>query len=382
MGSDATPRRLLFLGNDPAYFLRMRLPVALGALDAGYTVHVACPGATTHAPLVRTGLVLHDIPMRPHGTHPADEWRTLKATTALVDTLRPDVIHAVGVKAILHGGLVARQRPSTRLVATFAGLGYAFSGIDRRSKAIRAALTPLLALGLRGRHAHTMVQNPDDGRILVRAGIVSERALTLVRGSGVDLSVWDASPLPASDPPTVVMASRLLWDKGVGELVQASRILRDRGIAARIVIAGRVEPASHHTVTEADLDAWSSDGLIAYAGFVRDVPGLLASADLVVLPSYYREGIPRALIEAAACGRPLVTTDHPGCRETVDDGVNGRLVPPRDPDALADALAELLTDADLRSRMGAASRAKAVAEFSIEHVVAQTLAVYDQVLST
>jgi glycosyltransferase involved in cell wall biosynthesis len=220
-----------------------------------------------------------------------------------------------------------------------------------------------------------IVQNPDDAEALARMGVDRAR-IRLIPGAGVDTERFSPRPEPEG-VPVVMLASRLLWDKGVGEFVEAARRLKGRG---RFVLVGAPDPHNPASVTEADLRAWREEGVIEWWGAQEDMPATLNAAHIICLPSY-REGMPKVLLEAMACGRPVVTTDAPGCRDCVADGDNGLLVPVRDAQALAVAIERLLDDAALRRRMGQRGRERAVAEFSQERVIAETLAVYRQVES-
>jgi glycosyltransferase involved in cell wall biosynthesis len=222
------------------------------------------------------------------------------------------------------------------------------------------------------------VQNPDDARMLVEAGVPAS-LIRRIPGAGVDLNLFRPQPEPAGIPMALFPA-RLLWDKGAGEFVAAARILRKRNIALRFVLAGEPDSANPSSVSHEQLRAWVLEGVIEHSGWIQDMPGLLAASHLVCLPSYYGEGIPKSLIEAAAAGRPIVTTDMPGCREVVSDGRNGYLVPPRDAEALANALERLSTNAEMRRRMGSEGRRRAEESFGLEAVIQQTLGLYEEAL--
>jgi glycosyltransferase involved in cell wall biosynthesis len=234
---------------------------------------------------------------------------------------------------------------------------------------VTRALKRLTAQGL------TIVQNPDDRAMLLELGLDPGR-IRLIPGAGVDLDVFRPTATP-SGPPMVVMATRLLWDKGVAEFVAAARLLRARGVDARFVLAGEPDPLNPATVSPDDVANWTREGIIEYAGFVADMPGLLSRSHVVCLPSY-REGLPKSLIEAAAAGRAIVTTDVPGCREAVRDGYNGFLVPARSANDLATALERLIVDPVLRDEMGRHGRTLAERRFGQDDIIRQTLAVYDE----
>ncbi len=223
-----------------------------------------------------------------------------------------------------------------------------------------------------------ILQNPDDLERLAAAGAARQR-LVLIAGSGVDLQRITPQPEP-DGPVAVLLASRMIWKKGVAILVEAARRLRAEGVAARFLLAGDSDPGNPAAIPPAQLADWAREGVVEWLGFEDDMPALLAGSHIVCLPSSYGEGVPKSLIEGAAAGRPLVTTDTPGCRSIARDGENGILVPPENPDALAAALRRLIEDPALRRQMGARGRAIAEAAFGLDRVNAETLALYRDLL--
>lgn len=293
---------------------------------------------------------------------------------------RPDVVHGFTIKCAVYGALVGRLVKAGRINAV-AGMGYVFISDSLKARLLRPSLRLLMRAALGGARARLILQNPDDVQLFEKARIVPLERIRLLRGSGVDCSRF----LPPSDectsseaPLRVVLAARMLWDKGVGEFVEAARLLKSEGRQLRFVLAGVPDPGNPAAIAEETLLGWQAEGPVEWLGHVADMPTLLAEADVVVLPSY-REGLPKSLIEAAACARPLVTTDAPGCREVVTHGVDGLLVPVREAEALARAIATLQDDPALARRLGEAARAKALAEFDERVVIEQTLAVYNEV---
>jgi glycosyltransferase involved in cell wall biosynthesis len=237
-----------------------------------------------------------------------------------------------------------------------------------------------MRLALGGARSRLVLQNPDDARLFERAGIVAASRVRLIPGSGVDCSRFaPRGARDSGDPLRVLLPSRLLRDKGVHEYVAAARRLLGEGRRIRFLLAGDPDPGNPAAVPESSVRGWMSEGVLEWLGHVDDMPGLLGKVDVVVLPSY-REGLPKGLVEAAACGLPLVTTDVPGCREVVTDEVDGLVVPVRDPIALAEAIARLQDDPGLAARLGEAARAKALAAFDEKIVLARTLAVYEEVV--
>lgn len=365
-------RKLLFLVTEDWYFVSHRLPLAVAAREAGYAVSVATR-VRRHGDVIRAaGVRLIPFENSRSSLNPFGELWTLLRLIALWLRERPDVAHHVAMKPVLYGSLAARIAGTPRVINALAGMGWLFSSGHGLARALKPLVRGALRVALRS--GTVLVQNPDDASLLAAMGVPAAR-IRRIAGSGVDLTSFSPRPEP-DGTPVVLLCARLLWNKGVGEFVDAARLLRDRKIAVRFVLAGEPDRANPAAVPRERIEAWVAQGLVEYAGWVEDMPRLLAGSSVVCLPSYYGEGIPKALIEAAACGRAIVTTDTPGCREAVHAGDNGLLVPPRDPAALAEALTRLLGDPPLRRRMGARGRARAEQEFGADYVIGQTLALY------
>jgi glycosyltransferase involved in cell wall biosynthesis len=305
---------------------------------------------------------LHDLRML---------WRLLR----LYRRERPDIVHHVAMKPVLYGSFAARLACTPHVVNAFAGMGWLFTSGAGLAQWLKPAVR--LALRLAVRAGIILVQNPDDARLVSRLGVPESR-IRRIAGSGVDLERFRPTPEPDS-PPIVLFAARLLWDKGAGEFVAAACLLRERGARARFLLAGEPDPLNPASIPEKQVTAWVEEGAVERLGWVADMPALLSACHVVCLPSY-REGLPKSLIEAAAAGRPIVTTDVPGCRDVVRDGDNGLLVPPNDAPALARAIDRLICDGDLRRRMGARGRVRAEREFGLDRIIQQTLSLYDEAI--
>ncbi|MEO6967483.1 MAG: glycosyltransferase family 4 protein, partial [Rhodanobacteraceae bacterium] len=283
-----------------------------------------------------------------------------------------------------YGSLAARLARVPARINAVAGLGYVFASNERKARLLRPLVRVLLRLALRGRGARLILQNSDDKASFEKFGLIKGVRADLIPGSGVDCTRFtprSGQRNVASAQPCVLLAARLLWDKGIAEYVQAARALRLEGRKIRFLLAGIPDPGNPAAIPEPTVRGWAAQGVLEWLGHVDDMHDLYTSVDVVVLPSYYREGLPKSLIEAAACALPLVTTDMPGCREVVTDGVDGLLVPPRDADALARAIARLLDSPELAARLGQAARAKALAEFDERIVIKRTQNVYRELLS-
>jgi glycosyltransferase involved in cell wall biosynthesis len=377
------PPRVLIVVNVEWFFLSHRLPIALGLKDAGCDVEVAAgveQGLDTE--IERHGLRFTRLALRRASMNPLHDLMLLVRLYRLYRSKRPDVVHHVAIKPVLYGSLAARLARVPAIVNAVPGLGYLFSD-GTGLKAIKARLAMFAyRLSCRGRQVRLIFQNPEDRDSFVAAGVAVPARTVLIRGSGVDVRRFQPSPEPEG-PPVVLMASRMLWDKGVAELVEAARLLRTAGgPPCRFVLAGDPDVANPRSVPAAQLEAWQREGVLEWWGHQRDMPAVMRQAALVVFPSFYREGVPKVLLEACAAGRAIITTDLPGCREVVRHGENGLLVPPRDIRALAEAIAALLADPALRERMGRAGRIRAVEEFSETSVVDATLRLYREILGS
>ena len=367
-------RRLLFVVNEAGFFLSHRLPLAIAARNAGYQVHVATRPGDGTADLVGRGFAHHAVQMSRSGRNPLAELRSLLALVALMRRLDPAIVHLVTIKPVLYGGIASRLAGIPAVVAAISGLGFVFSGDSWKARILRPFVTALYRLALKHRNLRVIFQNPADRKVFVAAGLVDARHTTLIAGSGVDLREYAESAEPGG-LTTVVLAARLLKDKGVFEFVGAAKQLRSEGLRARFLLAGEPDPGNPASVGAQDIAAWKAAGDVEVLGFRSDIATLFSQAHIVVLPSY-REGLPKVLVEAAACARAVITTDSPGCRDAIEPDVTGLLVPPRDVPALATAIRHLVEDAALRQSMGAAGRRLAERDYGIEGIVESHLQIY------
>jgi glycosyltransferase involved in cell wall biosynthesis len=368
-------RTLMFVVNVDWFFLSHRLPIALEAMRQGYQVHIATGLTDKQGELERHGLVVHPLALDRSSAGLGNAWRTMVQLWQIFRAVRPDVVHLVTIKPVLLGGLVARLAGVPAVVAAVSGLGFVFVAKGVKASARRWLVGGLYRLALGHYNLKVIFQNPDDQTSLVRLAHLPDRKVAMIRGAGVDLTQHCVMPIPPG-MPVVVLAARLLADKGVLEFVQAARLLRHRGCNARFVLVGTVDTANPTSLSDAEVSAWVQYGVVEWWGHRADMPHVLAAARVVVLPSYYGEGLPKVLIEAAACGRVVVTTDHPGCRDAIDPGVTGILVPVRNSMALADAMETLINDPVRCKVMGDAGRALAEKAFDVRQVVAEHLQIY------
>lgn len=363
-------RNCLLVDHAVNEILQYRMDLVRTVRKAGFNVHVAVPregGLDAISRLVPT----HGFHLRRTSTNPIDEMRCCISLLQLYRRLRPVLVHHIGLKPTLYGGIAARLAGVPAVVNTLTGLGYLFTTNTVKTRFLRSIVARGLQFSFRHEKSCAIFQNPDDrDRTLARG----ERAV-VIRGSGVNLSLFAPEPEPEG-PPMVLMASRLLWEKGVGDFVAAARALRRQGIQVRFVLLGKPDLDHPSAIPLSILRRWHDAGDVDYLGWRDDMPALIAQSHIVCLPSSYGEGVPRILLEAAASGRPIVATDAPGCREIVRDGENGLLIPAGNIEALVGAIKRLVVDAGLRATMGKRGREIAVHEFSLEHVLDTTCAVY------
>jgi glycosyltransferase involved in cell wall biosynthesis len=371
-------RRVLFLVASDWYFWCHRLPLAQRIVAAGYDVYVATPPGRFEAAIRAAGLHHISVPLDRQGRNPFRDLRTVERLIKLYQDVQPDVVHHVALKPIVYGSLAARVTGVPAVVNAMPGMGYVFLSKQLLSRAIRPGVMAAFRLLVNAPNSRVILQNPDDLAKWVGWRVMRPDRVVIIRGAGIDTDRFVPTPEP-TEPPLIVLPARLLYDKGVGEFVEAAKMLR--GSKARFALAGEGDPGNPASVPPAQLKAWADEGAVELFGWQDDMAPVLARSNVVCLPSY-GEGLPKALLEAAACGRAIVATDVPGCREIVRHGENGLLVPPRDSSALASALKVLIEDPGLRQRMGLRGRELAVTEFSADVVARATLDLYKQLLQS
>ncbi len=372
--------RLLFVVNSAEFFLSHRLPLALGAVSAGLDVAVATPAGAGVEGIVSHGFLHHPIAMTRRGTHLWQEAVSVWQLAKLFRRIRPDIIHTVTIKPVLYGGIAARVVGSSAVVSAITGLGEVFIAQGIMAQIRRHAVMQGYRLALRHSRSRVIFQNPDDQAQFVEKRLVAPRHAVLIRGSGVDMASFPMTPEP-DGAPVVMLAGRMLWSKGVAEFVAAARHLHAQNLNARFVLVGDTDPGNPQAIPASILAEWQQEGVIDWWGFRPDMAKVLAAAHVVVLPTYYGEGVPKVLIEGAALGRALVATDAPGCREIVHNERGGLLVPSKDVAALERAMVRLIGDTALRHTFGAYAAQLARAEFSVERVISDTFDLYASLLS-
>jgi glycosyltransferase involved in cell wall biosynthesis len=374
-----TTRRLLLLISEDWYFWSHRLSLARAAVAAGYEVALATRVSRYQEAIEREGIRV--FPLRwfeRASTMPGRELATMVELLRIYRQFRPDIAHHVALKPVIYGALAARLTGVPTIVSAIAGLGFVFQSKSRTARALRPLVASAMRFTLNPHRGCVIVQNDADRRALIDQALAVEDRIEIIRGSGVDLAQFAATPEPEG-PPVVVLPARMLWDKGVGEFVEAARMLRADKVQARFVLVGQPDRQNPHSVARSQLEAWVHEGAVEWWGLRLDMPAVLSHAHVVCLPSYH-EGLPKVLLEAAACARPIVATDIPGCREIARPGENALLVPVGDAKSLADAIRTLLADPQLRRTFGAAGRRTVEQQFTDQMVAQQTLALYARLL--
>lgn len=374
----AGPPRVVYLVSEDWYFISHRLPMARAARKAGFEVHVATRVDRHRAAIKAEGFFLHPLEWSRGSLNPLNLRKLVGAVRKVYRELKPDLAHHVSVEASIVGSFAAIGLPFA-CVNAITGLGNLFYGGSTQEKITRWPLQATLGWLLRRPRSTVLVQNPDDLATIKGLGVDPSR-IVLIPGSGVDTDMMRVLPEPAG-AVTVAFVGRLLEYKGIRTLVAAHEVLSLRGGNIRLLIAGLPDETNRNSVTAAEVAEWTKQRNIVHLGYVDDIRGLWAQAHIAALPSRVGEGMPLSLLEAAACGRPLIATDTPGCRDLVRNGVNGALVARDDVPGLADAIGRLASDAELRRRYGEASRALVEREYSSQRVGRDLVALYRRLLS-
>ena len=367
---------LVYLVTEDWYFMAHRVPMAVAAQRAGYDVHVVTHVDKHRAAIEELGFRVHTVDWRRGSIDPFAFLNSIRAVRRHYCAIAPDLVHHVALQPTIVGSLAASGLACVRLNA-LTGLGFAFTSETLTARFVRPILRALLRYAFGDAQAAVLVENPDD-RGAVKALGAAEKRIFIIAGSGVDTDKLRPLPEPP-EPVTIAFAGRLLKDKGIRTLVEAHEILARRGQPVRLLIAGEPDRANPASVPSKEIAEWSRRPGVTMLGHVADIRNVWKDAHIAVLASR-REGLPMSLLEAAACGRPIVASDVPGCREVARSGVNALLVPPNDPEALADAVGQLSRDKELRRKFGEAGRLLVEREYSAKRVGSDIVALYSQLL--
>ncbi len=371
--------KLLIIVNEDRFFLSHRKEVALAAQKAGWNVTVVCKDTGQRKDVEALGLEMLELPVNPTGMNPIQEFKTWRFLHRLYRKNRDAIVHHVGLKNILWGGLAAKLARIHGVVNAVSGLGTIFSG-DKLGMTAKGILA-IMQFSNKRKRVKVIFQNQEDKSLFLRYGVVAESQVEFIKGSGVDLNDFKYVPEPENETLKVVFSARMVKEKGVIELIEAAEQLRQAYEGkVEFWLCGRLA-VNADAVSKEELETRCDGKYIKWLDFQKDMKSVLEQCHIMAFPSYYREGVPKSLIEACAVGRPIVTTDSVGCKDVVDDGVNGFLVPARNSEVLAQKLRILIDDKDMRVRMGKSSREKAEREFDITGVVNKHLEIYNMVKS-
>ncbi len=369
--------KLAILINDLSFFCSHRLPIAEAAKDKSFNVVIGYGelGGADPQLLKEKGLNISYVPMQRAGFNIFKNLQSFFYIWCFFKRERPDIAHLITIKPYLFGGIIARIIGIPSLVSAVSGLGTIFINKNLKSKLLRLLIYPLYKLAFNHLNQIVIFQNQDDASELLKMGLLSKSKVRLIRGSGVKLENFFNFE-ENMGVPVVCFAARLLIDKGVYDFISAARLLKKKGIRARFLLAGDLDIQNPSGIKKNELNKIKEEGYVEIIGFQKDIPKLYAMSHIICLPSY-REGLPKALIEAAAASRPIVTTDVPGCRDAIIPNKTGILVPMKNSEALANAIQDLIENPEKRLSMGRAGRELAEKDFAIEDIVNAHLKIYD-----
>lgn len=369
-------KKLLMIVNEDRFFLSHRKEIAVAAQETGWDVTIVCKDTGRWKELEALGLKALELPINPTGMNLRQELRTFWFLYTLYIKNKDAVVHHVGLKNILWGGLAAKLTGVRGVVNAVSGLGAIFSG-EKMGMTAKGILA-VMRFANRRKSVKVIFQNQEDRNLFLQHGVVTEDQVAFIKGSGVDLNEFKYVPEPDSETLKVVFTARMVKEKGVIELIEAAERLR-KAYEGRLEfwLCGRLA-VNADAVSKEELERRCDGRYIKWLDFQKDIKSILEQCHIMAFPSYYREGVPKSLIDACAVGRPIVTTNSIGCKDVVDDGVNGFLVPVRDSEALARKLRILIEDKELRVRMGKAARQKAEQEFDLEKVIKKHLEIYNR----
>ena len=371
--------KVLFVITEDWFFHSHFLDRAKYIASSGGTVGIATRFSIHEEELRDLGFELFPINFSRRGLNPITEFITALKIRRIVRRFKPDIAHNIALKPVVtgtFGELLGRQGV---VINALVGMGYIFTSTDTRASVVKPILSRILKFLLRSNSVHVVIENPDDLNSLVDEDFVRKSQISLIRGAGVDLIAFPLEP-EATGPVVVTMVSRILRDKGVLEFINSASQLLAKMPEVKFQIVGEPDLGNPSAIEQSEIDSWESLPNVKYLGRRSDIADILKGSHIVCLPSY-REGLPKSLLEALSSGRPIITTDVPGCREVCEDGVNGLLIPARDSIALSDAIEKLAINPELRQAMGRAGRMRAESEFSSELVCTQTLDLYRRLMS-
>lgn len=371
-------KRLLLVINEDRFFLSHRVRIAEKARENGWHVTLVTKDTGLRKAIEDMGFPYVELPINPTGMNPVDELRLLNFLISLFRNNKDALIHLVGLKNMMWGGIAAKIVRTKGVLFAVSGLGTLFG--EEQNPIISKAIQQLVKMGMHRKNGAVIFQNHEDEQLFIDNNIVGKSRLNFIKGSGVDLNKFHKKEKAEDSPVKIIFTARMIKEKGVEDLVKAAEILRPKYEGkVEFLLCGDLS-ANPKALSKKELDPLFDGKYIKWLGHCNNIPELLSEADIMCFPSYYREGVPKSLLEASAASLPIVTTDSVGCRDTVEEGLNGFIVPPHSPERLAEALEKLIENKELRERMGAYSRRKAEREYDVEEVAKKHLEIYDTLL--
>lgn len=376
--------KIALFANTDWYLYNFRLSTALRLRALGAEVVMVSPPGDFGARFAEHGIRWLTLPMDRSSLNPLREVLLLRALTRLLAAERPDLLHNFTAKCAVYGALAARMAKVPATVNAVAGMGYVFASDSMKARTLRPIVTGLMRQSLGHGNSRVILQNPEDAEMFTSLRLAPRDKVRMIRSSGVDTELFFPvqRAADAPQPLRVLLAARLLWEKGIREFAEAAMLLRQQGRKIEFLLAGTPDAGNPGSVPQAEVERWQQQGILKWLGHVERMPALLRTVEVMALPSYYREGVPKSLIEGASSGLALVTTDLPGCREVVSEhGVDGLHVEPRSAESLAGALARLDDDRELLQRLRGRARARALQHFDHRGVIQETIDVYNEILT-
>lgn len=375
------PRVALYANTD-WYLYNFRAPLIRKLVSLSFDILLICPPGKYSKFFSDFGVEWIPFSLSRNSYNFLTEVQSVRRLKRILDDKAPDIVHSFTLRCILHSALAVRSRPDIRAVHALTGLGKTFTSSFPRDRAIRMGLSQFVFPRLFREGDVIVVQNSSDAQFFVERQMKHPQSVRLIPGSGVDCEVFRPGARGFNATPIrILLAARLIRQKGIFEYIEMARDLRSRGEAIECLLAGEPDDGNDDSVTTEQIEEWVREGVVTWLGHVDDMASLFREVDVVVLPSYYGEGLPKSLAEAAASGLPIVTTDHPGCRDAVDDGSTGIIIPPRSAEALSQAVVCLARNTAMREKFSHAGRNKALADFQVESVNSRTIRIYDELSS-
>lgn len=368
-------KKILYVINVDWFYISHFLPVGLAGIKRGYEVHIACGITDKKEYLENLGFIVHPLSMSRSGIGVKTEIKTIIEMYKIIKTINPQVLEFFTIKPVLYGGIVSRFLKIPKKVFYITGLGYVFIAKGLKGFILRNIVKTLYKLSISGKNSSIITENIYDKELINSLNAVNDNQIKIIRGAGVDLSKYYYTE-ENNENIKVSMACRLLKDKGVLEYIEASKILKKKYLNVKFELYGDIDIYNPTSLTIEDVENIKKDGFVNLYGFSSDIAKVFCDSNIVVLPSY-REGLPKVLIEAAACGRAVVTTDVPGCRDAIEPNVTGLLCEVKDTESLASMIEKLILDKDLRNSMGKEGRKLAQNEFDIKKVIEKHFEIYE-----